>query len=156
MTRAERRRLTEKWESILAAEGMPAELPPIATEYTAGLNDLRANPHTRGSRLHRLTEQLHSERDACAAYYSAAGGYLHSCRWRRWPRVHRQIWELHCEGRSRAEIADAVGKPESSVQDILTRHERGAGLTQRLTDAERKRLSRGAANRKQTKQRAAA
>jgi DNA-binding NarL/FixJ family response regulator len=100
------------WEGKLAAEG----LAPLDSEREAA--KLRRNVQ----RLSRLTD---TEREGIAIYYTSCENHLDGLR--RANRPYR-VWQLHCEGLGRREIAKRLGKSEKTVRTELERHHKTAGL----------------------------
>ncbi len=125
-----RRMLAEKWEARLAGEGMPPELTRIAQEYK--LSPLTANDNGHGGRLYHLVIRAHVRKQFASRYYGLAADYLWSMSggWANWP-GHKRIWELHCEGATKEEIAQETGLAETKVQSILDYHRARAGLIHR-------------------------
>jgi len=129
-----RRQLAAKWEAIMEHEGMPAELPGIATEYTTPLlrnehgDDGRAENQHTPNRLEKLVKAVHARKEWAGHYYGKATDYLWSCNWSEFPDVHRDIWALHCEGATRQEIAIELGIGERVVRTRIDYHRARAGL----------------------------
>jgi hypothetical protein len=104
--------LQDKWEGILAREG----LAPLDSEREAG--KLRRN-------VQRLAKLTATEREGISIYYDSCANHLEGLR--RANRPYR-IWQLHCEGLGRREIARRLGKPEKRVRTYLERQHKIAGL----------------------------
>lgn len=108
---------TEYWESLLEAEGMPAELPLIASEYKSGPGYSR-----QGSRIEGMIEQLQVRREHAEAYYNTATDYLWACNWDAHPVGDRRIWEWHCQGFSQYQIGAKESKSRTSIQERVEHH----------------------------------
>ena len=118
-----RRQLFQKWENILASEGMPANLTGIASEYKTPM-EMTAP----GSRIRQLVDQARNRQEWAGHYYGKASEYLWSTKWSDYPKIHRAIWALHCEGATREEIAIELGLSDRAVRTRLEYHKARAGL----------------------------
>ena len=95
------RKLKEKWDKLLEAEG----LGTIEARKATILNDLNQRKYFK-PRLFDLNQ----------AYYAWAMEQYRELR-----RLHRprKIWRMHCEGLSAAEIGRRVGLSRWRISDIL-------------------------------------
>ncbi len=107
----------KSWEDLLASEGMPPELSPIAAEYLAPLP-----PRRERHRLATLIRRVHSRREDASEYFTATADYLHANDWTAWPTWHHTAWDMHCEGATHAEIAAAFGTPITRAQNCIAFH----------------------------------
>lgn len=125
---AMRKTVTPRWEQ---AVGIVPEVPLTAMEYK--LSPLPSNDNSYGGRLAELVNRVHMRRTDASAYYGIAADYLHTnC----WGHGHseagaKDIWSLHCEGATRAEIAQELGLNENKVQSVIDFHRTRCGLVHR-------------------------
>jgi len=122
-----RKRLSEKWEAKLEAEGLPREVLLTAMEYKLS----PANDNGMGEgRLAELVRRVHDRKADASRYYSIAAEYLWRAGWNHYP-GHKAVWALHCEGATKEEIAAETGLKETKVQSVLDFHRARAGLSHR-------------------------
>jgi hypothetical protein len=110
--------LTADWEKRIDP---PVER--IALEYRLGPDAADGR-----RRINEMVAAVHNRREANGPYFAAAIDYLHTNGWSRYP-GHKQVWQLHCEGATRAEIVEATGLKGWRVQSILDLHRARKGLT---------------------------
>lgn len=118
---AMRRAVAGKWESQLP----PAEVTPTPTEYKT---PLELAP--KGSRLAELVQSARHRQEEASRYYSVVSRYLHVCKWSEFPKVHKRIWELHCEGATKEQISEETRTAPTTVQDAIQLHRARAGVVQ--------------------------
>jgi len=102
------KRLQAKWEARLAAEG----LAPLTTHAAAETRQRRALASRTASGQKAVTER----------YYMRAHKFL-----RRIELAHT-VWQLHCEGKGRRDIAGILLVPEKMVRLVLERLHSIAGI----------------------------
>ncbi len=118
--------LTSRWEEQLVNDGLPPELAMIAQEYKLG--PLYA---AMGGRFAEIVTRVHDRRADASVYYAAADEYLHRCGWGRFPAGQKAIWQRHCEGARRRDIAKELQLHDSYVQRVIDLHRARCGLVHR-------------------------
>ena len=116
-----RKAIAGKWEKHLP----PAELTPIPNELTTPLLSIN-----KATRLGELVTSVHARAEESSRYYSLATTYLHTNGWAHFPRGHKRIWALHCEGATKEEISVETRTAPTTVQDAIQLHRARAGIVQ--------------------------
>ncbi|HEU4368458.1 MAG TPA: hypothetical protein VFV05_09565 [Methylomirabilota bacterium] len=109
-------------EAILAREGMPPELRPVASEMGIASITNGGFPR-RYSRAGQVTAALHLRWAVWGAHFASARDYLHSTNWTRYPAWHHDAWTRYClDGLPPEQIARDMRKPFHRVRWALRCH----------------------------------
>jgi hypothetical protein len=118
----------EECERILAAEGMPAELPDLPTSWTTydPVSDGRVTGDQVNRRRGHKAARWALEGMATRAAYDEAAALVHD------PKVskrERQVMTLFCEGFGRPTIARKLNITEGAVREVFRKARSRHGIT---------------------------
>lgn len=138
-----RRHVIAAWEKRLAAEGL-GEIRLLEPEWRGAGQSTKARGMLSeapgdlcdGIELSTPPTSRRDKRAELLARVAINSGildqardYFWTCLWSMHPRRDRAVWERWAiEGQPVRDIAEALGLPKSTVQDVLTRHKARAGI----------------------------